>query len=63
MQRQLYYLNDFLDYAFIHGDESLQERSAEYLDKAQSLVDWIQENKPSSENGNVVKINNGDQAS
>ena len=43
VQKQVYYINDFLDYAFLVGNEELQETSAEYLDRAQSLVDLIKE--------------------
>ncbi len=31
VQKQVYYINDFLDYAFLVGNEELQEKSAEYL--------------------------------
>ncbi len=43
MEHQVNYLSDILDFAFLNGDENLQELSAEYLDKVQTLVENMKE--------------------
>ena len=40
---RLIIVSDVLDFAFLNGDENLQELSAEYLDKVQTLVEKMKE--------------------